>query len=306
MTMPQLPSGRHVALMPKPLDDLLKEGRLPGNIHKVLAIQTEADVFRYVDVLYLVPESEAGSQEGVLGLHAGSLPVPPGMAFIPAGFRLAEWEKHAAGWNAEDRAAFREFLAGRCAPVLREYLDTVRTGQARLREADDPLTRILVGWWDAGCHPAQEEGWNASDVGSPDWDDCDLLAALGQARALLPAHKEFASHWQAQARLDAFWNICRRELPLADGWPAADRSVRECAAEARGAGWLEGIDAGKRNWLHDQAVAECVALWSALGDGFRAALPQPYGIVELVVVSPEANRCFGHARQPAGEEGRGG
>ncbi len=41
--MPQLPSGRQVALLPVPLNDLLREGRKPGNIHKVLAIRTEAD-----------------------------------------------------------------------------------------------------------------------------------------------------------------------------------------------------------------------------------------------------------------------
>ena len=290
--MPQLPSGRQVALMPKPLDDLLKEGRQPGNIHKVMAIRTEADVHRYIDVHYLVPESEANGQEGALPLHTASLQKPPGMAFVSAGYRLAEWEQRAADWSEEDRAAFRDFLAGRAAPVLREYLDIVKSGQARLRCTEDTLTRILVGWWDAGCHPAQEEGWAESDVGTPDWDDCDMLAALGQARALLPARKEFSAQWQAQARLDAFWNICRSELPLRAGWPSPDEPVRECAAEARAAGWLEGLDAGKRKWLHDQAVAECVALWSALGDGFRAALPQPYGIVELVVVSPEANRYF--------------
>ena len=34
--MPQLPSGRQIALMPTPLDNLLKEGRHFGNIHKVL------------------------------------------------------------------------------------------------------------------------------------------------------------------------------------------------------------------------------------------------------------------------------
>lgn len=304
--MPQLPSGRHVALMPKPLDDLLKEGRQPGNIHKVMAIQTEADLHRYIDVHYVVPESEAGSQKGALTLHTASLPMPPGMACVPAGYRLSEWEQCAADWSEEDREAFRAFLSGRAEPVLREYLDTVKIGQARLHCAEDTLTRILVGWWDAGCHPTQEEGWDASDVGTPDWDDCDMLAALGQARALLPVRKEFSAQWQARARLEAFWNICRCELPQIGGWPAADRPVRECAAEARAAGWLEGLDSGKRKWLHDQAVAECVELWNALGDGFRAALPQPYGIVELVVVSPEANRYFGNARQPADETGRGG
>lgn len=291
--MPQLPSGRHVALMPTPLDKLLKEGRHFGNIHKVLAIKTEADVARFVDVLYLVPESEAGSQEGVLGLHDASLQVPPGMAFVPAGFRLSDWEKRAAGWSKEDRAAFREFLAGRCAPVLREWLDTVRTGQAKLRETDDPLARLLVAWWDAGCHPAQEEGWEASDVGTPDWDDYDLLAALGQACKLLPGHVVITGNEKPIWMLQSYWNIVRFDLqPRLDAWPDASVGVREAAAHAREQGWLEDMNAAKRDWLHGNGVSVCIQLWNAYGDKLRAVIPQPYGIIELVVLSPEANRFF--------------
>jgi hypothetical protein len=283
--MPQLPSGRQVALMPTPLNELLREGRQPGNIHKVLAIRTEADLWPYIDVLNLVPESEAVSRADETSLHAFSLPKP-------AGYRLSDWERQAADWSGEDRTAFREFLAGRAAPVLREYLETVQTGQAKLREAEDFLTRLLVGWWDAGCHPAQEEGWDASDVGPPDWDDYDLLAALGQACAQLAKQPELAGQWQAAARLQAFWNICRSELPQIDRMPDTARPVRDCALAMRNAGLLVPLDEGKRKWLHDQAVVECVELWKALGEGLRAAMPQPCGIIELVVVSAEANRYF--------------
>jgi len=290
--MPQLPSGRQVALMPTPLDHLLKEGRHFGNIHKVLAIKTEDDLARYVDVHYLVPESQVGSQEGVRGLHAASLPVPPGMACVPAGYSLSDWEEHAVGWSKEDRAAFRDFLTGRCAPVLREWLGTVRAGQAKLREADDRLTRVLVAWWDAGCHPAQEEGWDASDVGSPEWDDHDMLAALGKARMHLPQLPEFSGQWQAVARLQAFWNICCKELPQIGQMLETTVPVLACASEMRRAGLLDALANDKRQWLHDQAVVECVELWNALGEELRAGSPQAYRIIELVVVSPEASLYF--------------
>jgi hypothetical protein len=303
MTMPQLPSGRQVALIPTPLDNLLKEGRHFGNIHKVLAIQAEADLYRYVEIFYLVPEGEASSRESVLGLHADSLPVPPGMAFMPAGFKLSEWEA-GSGWSEADRAAFRDFLASRCAPVLREWLDTVKAGQANLHEAEDPLTRLLVAWWDAGCHPAQEEGWDASDVGTPDWDDYDLLAALGQACVQLAQRPEPAGQREALARLQAFWNICRRELPQVGRMAEAARPVRDCAAEMRSTCLLEALEGSKRRWLHDQAVAECVQLWHALGEGLRAAVPQPCGIIELVVVSPEANRYFEAPQHRGNEDSR--
>ena len=290
--MPQLPSGRQIALMPTPLDNLLKEGRHFGNIHKVLAIKNEDDLARYIDVLYLAPEREVGSQEGVLDLHADSLPVPPQMAFVPAGYRLSEWEQHAVGWSEEDRAAFRDFLAGRCVPVLREWLDTVRAGQAKLREADDPLTRLLVAWWDAECHPAQDEDWDASDVGFPEWDDYDMLAALAQACIRLSQYPKFSGQWQAAARLQAFWNICRQELPQIDRMLEATVPVRQCASEMRRAGLLDALANDKRQWLHDQAVVECVQLWNALGEELRPSTPQPYGIIELVVVSPAASPYF--------------
>ncbi len=152
--MPQLPSGLLVAIMPTPLGKLFKEGGHFGNIHKVL------DVYRYFDVLYLVPEGEAGSQAGVPGLHADSLPVPPGMAFVPAGFKLSEWEERSC-WSEADLAAFREFLAGRGGLVLREWLDAWKTKQAKLREAEAPLTRLLVAWWDAGLQmfPSSSVAW---------------------------------------------------------------------------------------------------------------------------------------------------
>lgn len=288
--MPQLPSGRLVAIMPTPLDKLLKEGRHFGNVHKVLAIQAEPDLYRFVDVLYLVPESEAGSQEGVLGLNAHSLPVPPGMAFVPAGFTLSEWEERSS-WSEADRAAFRDFLAGRGALALREWLDTVQEGQANLHKAEDPLTRLLVAWWDAGCHPAQEEGWDASDVGTPDWDDYDLLAALGQACKLLPARAEIAGNEKPLWMLQSYWNIVRFDLqPRLDAWPDASVGVRAAAAQAREHGWIEDMNPSKRDWLHDNGITVCIQLWNAYGDRLRAAIPQPCGIIELVVLSPEANR----------------
>lgn len=290
--MPQLPSGRQFALMPSPLDNLLKEGGHFGNIHKVLAIKTEADVARYVDVLYLVPESEAGSQEGVLGLNAHSLPIPPGMAFVPAGFKLSEWEDR-SGWSEADRAAFREFLAGRGALTLGEWLDTVKEGKAKLHETEAPLTRLLVAWWDAGCHPAQEEGWGASDVGTPDWDDYDLLAALGQACKLLPGHVGNAGNEKPIWMLQSYWNIVRFDLqPRLDAWPDASVGVREAATQAREHGWLDDMNPSKRDWLHDNGVSVCIQLWNAYRERLRAVIPQPCGIIELVVLSPEANRIY--------------
>lgn len=289
--MPQLPSGRQIALSPKPLDELFRESRRPDNVHKLLGIRTERDLWRFVDILRLVPDSGGVPME--ITLRGDSNPIPQGRELEPAGYRLSEWEAEASGWTEEDRGAFREWLAGQAAPAFAEWLEAVRDEQTRLRGTGDFLTRVLAGWWDAGCHPAQEEGWDESDVGSPDWDDYDLLAAIGQLRSDLVAGGSDGEFADALARLDAFWGICVREMPDIRGIDLNPRPVRDCAGEMRDAGLLEAVAADSRKWLHDQAVTECVLAWSSLGEGLRARAPQAYGILELVVVSGEAERHFG-------------
>jgi len=293
--MPQLPGGRQIAISPEPLNALLMQANHFGNIHKVMAIKSVDDLLRYIDVLRLVPEADAGGESLETNFTSDSLPVPAGLVCVPSGHHLSDWKAYAADWPEEDKAAFLEFLSGRAAPLLDEYLEAVVSTQEKLRGAEDFLTKVLVGWWEAGCHPAQEEGWDASDVGSPDWDDYDMLAALGLACAVLPQHEEFAAEQKTLWMLQSYWNIVRFDLqPRLVAWPELSASVRDNAIRARQAGWLAQIDESKRSWLHENGVSVCVQLWSGYGDRLRAALPQPYGIIELVVVSPDAIRyCDG-------------
>jgi hypothetical protein len=295
--MPQLPSGRHIAITLNPLAALLDEADNSGNVHKIMAIKTLADLEPYIEVVYLLPEEEVvGSSESKF--LSDSLPRPPGFVSVDSGFHVSEWDRMTADWSEADQASFREFLEGRAAPLLQQGLDAARNAQKLLRQAPSPVTRILAGWCDAGCHPSQEEGRGESDVGSPEWDDYDVLAALGQMVGLFRQQSISSGNWQVEARLQAFWNLVVTHIPHADGWPKTDLPVRKCASEAREGHWLEAIDEGSRKWFHEQGVVECVSLWSSLGDGFRASAPQPYGIIELVVISPEANRFFESA--PAG------
>jgi hypothetical protein len=292
--MPQLPSGRHVAITLNPLAALLDEADNLGNVHKIMAIKTLADLDPYIEVVFLLPEEEVvGSSESEF--LSDSLPRPPGFVSVDSGFHVSEWDKMTVDWSEADKTSFRKFLEGRAAPLLQQGLDAARNAQKLLHQVPSPVTRILVGWCDAGCHPSQEEGWAESDVGSPEWDDYDVLAALGQMAGLFRQQSISSENWQVEARLQAFWNLVVTHIPHADGWPKTDLPVRKCASEAREGHWLEAIDEGSRKWFHEQGVVECVSLWNSLGDGFRASAPQPYGIIELVVISPEANRFFDSA-----------
>ena len=51
--MPQLPSGKHVAINSAPLHDLLAHADHFGNVHKILEIRTQTDMRRYIEVYFL-------------------------------------------------------------------------------------------------------------------------------------------------------------------------------------------------------------------------------------------------------------
>lgn len=302
--MPQLPSGLLVGIDPTPLADLLKEAALPWNIHKAMAINNTRDLYPYIDVTLFIPEANANANAATLEFRSDSLSRPPGLIPALSGYRLSQWSTLATRWSEADKAAFEDFLATRAMSLFDEGLDTAHKIQELLRNTDDFNTRLLVGWWDAGCHPAQEEGWAESDVGTPAWDDYDLLAALGQVYAAMRGQPDFTES-QPIMRLGGFWGLCCSLIPELHKWPGPAASVRSAAESARQGEWLDCLSETDRSWLHRQAVEECICLWSTLGDDFRRMFPQPYGIVELVIVSGEAREHF-TGNVPANEqEGNG-
>lgn len=292
--MPQLPSGRHVGIDPAPLHDLLQNAEHFGNVHKVLAIKTTNDVLDYVEVVFLVPAADAGTANNELHLGEGSLPAPPGMVCISSGSRLANWEAEFREWPEDDKRTFRELLESRAAPTLQGYLAVVENVQAQLRASPDFLTKVLSAWWDHGLHPAQEVGWDESDVGYPEWDDYDMLAALGQACSVLPENQEIMELGQDPLwMLQAYWNMVRSHVTLKpDSWPDPGKPVRACSGEARQNAWLDRLTGSERDWLRKNGISICVTLWNAYGENLKTAVPQAYGIIELVVVSEDANRFF--------------
>lgn len=287
--MPQLPSGRQVAINPTDLEILVENADNPANVHRLMAIQSETDLYPYVNVLYLLPEAEALGRAMNLEFRNDALPRPPGLALVASGFTLSDWDALTAEWTDDDRVAFRQFLETRCKSILAGWLQLVRDVQRTLPQSASFTTRILAGWWLAGIHPAQEEGWAESDVGSPVWDDADLLAAIGQLVQAIESDSS-AHDWRIGARLNAFWHIVRQQIPEVAGWSLAGRPVRACAEEARSGGWLARASERDRGWVHEQGIVECVCAWNSLGEHLREIAPQACGIIELVALSPEANR----------------
>ena len=290
--MPQLPGGRHVAIHAKPLADLLGDANNPANVHKIMAIASHHDLEAYIEVIFLVPEAEAGDQVHASKFFDNSLPRPPGLVSFRSGYCISDWPVLTKDWSDPDKLAFREFLNVRGVAVYDDWLAQVRLAQESMRKSSEMTTNILAAWMAAGCHPAQEEGWAESDPGSTDWDSYDMLAALGQLAELLPNHpKKVVLLGNAHDRSQGMWQTFRTNYRVPPGWPEAGTDVRVCAEEARTAGWLENSPAEKQQWLHDQCIIECVNLWDAYGEGFMKDFPRQYGIIELVTLSP-ANACF--------------
>lgn len=297
--MPQLPSGRQVAISPAPLVALLDAANQPGNIHKILAIQSAQDLEQYIDVLFFIAEDETCEPVMQVAYRDEALPRPPGMVPVSSGHTLAAWGALTANWSDEDKVAMHDFLDTRAAPALNEYLEAVTKVQTHLRGADDFLTKTLTLWWDAGIHPAQEEGWDESDVGGPQWDTYDLIAALGQVAVQFHCQPELIEQFgSANDLLFSYWNLVQQILTLPPHWPNSSQPIRECANQARECGFLDAVTDTDRQWLRDQGISIAISVWNILGDAFQARFPQPYVIIELVVVSPDANKYFSARHEP--------
>ena len=291
--MPQLPSGRHIAVHLGPLDDLLKSADKPCNVHRVMELITIEDLAPYVSICYLEPKSSAITPSSEQEFQNDALPRPPEMVVVESGFSFAQFDELSVDWSQEDIAAFHSFLETRCQSLFEQGLKEVERVRQWLLKESGGLTRMLALWHKAGVHPCQEEGGAQYDRASTNWDIYDMLAALGQLVAILPSCPEKAAHLgNAFDRLQGVWQTFSANYPLPDGWPEPDADVRECAEKARIAGWLDNQSAKDLNWLHNQCVIECVNLWEAYGEPFMKDFPRQYGIIELVTLSPDANACF--------------
>ena len=291
--MPQLPSGRHIAVHLAPLDDLLKSADKPCNVHRVMELTTIDGLAPYVSICYLEPKSSAINQSSEQEFQNDALPRPPEMVVVESGFSLAQFDELSVDWSKEDVTAFRDFLDTRCQSLFEQGLKEVERVRQWLLKESGGLTRMLALWHKAGVHPCQEEGGAQYDGASTNWDIYDMLAALGQLVEILPKYPDKAAHLgNAYDRLQGVWQTFRTNYPLPHGWPESDADVRVCAEKARAAGWLHNQSAKDLHWLHNQCVIECVNLWEAYGEPFRKDFPRQYGIIELVTLSPAANAYF--------------
>jgi hypothetical protein len=159
--MPQLPSGLHFALDPRPIDKVIEDAYRSAFVHVLMAIKGPEDLFRHVDVLYFRPTSPEGE---VREYSSDSGSAPEGLEPYPSGYNLITIKQHYDQWSKEDQEAFVAFLdAPMILTMFDEMLDSVKKSQQHLLANPGSTAGLFATWWKEGVHPLQEPR-DADDV----------------------------------------------------------------------------------------------------------------------------------------------
>jgi hypothetical protein len=283
--MPQLPSGRHVAIDPTPFLELAKDIDNPFNAHKIMAIQSWPDLWPWLELQILVPEADASEEDRRRAAEQKPLG-PPGLIATYPGTRLDKWRAFTTGWSEADIQAIQDLLDHRAKKHFQKHLDHAKQLQAVLLENPDTLAEVLAHLWKAECHPLQTE--EPIDPALLQWDTYDLLAALGRVKLMNDPDLR-ARHSLTFTRLEGLWAFMGQLCPALTE-KRGTGEPRALAAQWRKEGWLTALPEDKQGWLRQQAVIECLNLWEHLEDDLAEAGPEATNLIELAALSPEAGQ----------------
>jgi hypothetical protein len=151
--MPQLPSGKHIAIQATGFDALYDEAFNGTQAHKLMQIQTIADLYPYVEVIYFVHDIKAEHGKNATGPQA----FPAGLRPAPGGYSLVAIQHEFNHWSRQDRKAFQAYLeSDRIRSFFAELLEDVKQKQEKLLKEGPELGRFLALCWKTGAHPLQE------------------------------------------------------------------------------------------------------------------------------------------------------
>lgn len=152
--MPQLPSGRHIALDATPLEAIVDRAYEGLAAHELMALVTVEQLFSHVNVLYF-RTSEGGPTRA---LAAQSAALPEGLEPYPSGFSLSSMQPEVERWSPEDQVALKQFLnSERTHDFLAGLLEVVRNLQKELLQQPATPQGMLATWWKLGIHPLQDD-----------------------------------------------------------------------------------------------------------------------------------------------------
>ncbi|WP_374350419.1 hypothetical protein [Chitinimonas sp.] len=284
--MPQLPSGRHAAVDSR-LIELWNEALQGRRVHELMAINEVKDLAPFLQIVELIPTKAEGRSRETLATGKDMFPAD---CFVTkaTGVMVSQKEALYALWPGMDCLAFDQFLASpQFVQNIEGMLGAVKDLQVRLRSEGNLAAQIAVGWWLAGCHPAQEDGWN--DIESTHWDDYDLLGALLVfTRALKPEEfQDDHAAWDTLMRLNVMWPVICAYCPTLVTWYLdADGPAREMGFQLRQTRALEAIGAQSLGWIRDQSIVFANNLFDYFDESLLRKIDQSaLGIIKLVAMA---------------------
>lgn len=292
--MPQLPSGRHVAVRAEPLETLLRRANELHNVPRVLAVRCAADLMPWIELNELVAPRLASPQAVRFELVGPSEHPPAGLLVQGTGVRLHEWSRLALAEPADEHA-LREWVASdRMQSYLGELLATVRRVQQALRGAVEPAIHLQCALFDQNRHPCQTEHWPPrydAEAPSMQWSPAVLVAALAlAAQAMAASQQALAEDASSAAARLAGW--CGFALPSL-GFDMPAEACPGMPPQALASSWraearLAALPAERRHWFERQATLEAALAWDALKPSLQRLCWPAASIIELAALSPGA------------------
>ena len=153
--MPTLPSGKHIALDPSPIQKLVDDAINGISTHKLMEIESIDHLFSNIDIVYFRVCKQPNKE---LSLAKFSIVPPDGMEPYSSGFNLISIKNEVEKWPTQDRDAFIDFLNEERANLFMEdLLKTVKKYQENLTDNPATLQGMLALWWKLGIHPLQDD-----------------------------------------------------------------------------------------------------------------------------------------------------
>ena len=268
--MPQLPSGRKVAMDATHLSEIAELNAQTVQRFPIHRVKTIADLYPFIDVIFFKATPEDTPSSVAYAPGARHLEEVAQLYPYRRGFTLATLNEEAHTWPPEDRQAWADFLQEpRTQAHLQGVLETVLDSQRRKPPAHLPQglfgdlsgDELLDLFWEMGQRPPGPETPLTPRPEGIKVDDYDLLAALCRMNGL----QEF-DEWQTRfpdilAGLEAFLQRLRDDDRCLSVWLqywVVD--VEELAGRMRGDRILHRLNPETPAWFATQAPQEALAL----------------------------------------------
>ena len=268
--MPQLPSGRHVAIGPDPFVELISDVTGFGNLLKITKITCLQDLHEWFDILFFVEKNESGSDYAFPALSANSLIPPPDLVLVNSGYRVSAWQKLSEDWSNEDRQAMIDFIdSDRFTENFSQHLKKIFDIQKTAHTNDSPF-----------------------------WDTYDMLAALRNVvHYIVGKPEQYQTQRNAFDRISGTWQMLTGNYEFLRRINTEDRSVRGIASAWRNEAHLEQLPEDKQRWIFSQMIVECINLWNFAFEILEPNCPDAYNIIVLVTLSGPALEFIGSSNK---------